>query len=78
MKASALFAAATLVATALPGASAFAAKPCDELKAEIATKLDAKGVQGYTLEVLAPDQVGTKTVVGSCDNGAKRIVYLRT
>ena len=77
MKASPLFAVAALFATALTGASAHAAKPCDELKAEIAANLEAKGVRSYTLEVVAPEQVGAKAVVGSCDNGSKRIVYLR-
>ena len=56
---------------------AFAAKPCDELKGEIAAKLDAKGVKGYTLEAVANDQVGDKKVVGSCDGGTKKIVYTR-
>jgi len=47
--------------------AAFAAgKPCEELKAEIAAKLDAKGVKGYTLEAVANDAVGDAKVIGSC------------
>lgn len=57
--------------------SALAAKPCDELKTEIAGKLDAKGVAGYTLDVVANDQVGDQTVVGSCNGGTQKITYKR-
>jgi hypothetical protein len=64
-----------LAALALPFTSAFAAKPCEELKTEIAAKMDAKGVKGYTLEVVANDQAGDKKVVGSCDGGTNKIVY---
>ena len=52
-------------------------KSCDELKSEIAAKLDAKGVKNYTLEIVAADQVKDRTVVGSCEAGTKRIVYKR-
>jgi hypothetical protein len=54
------------------------AKPCEELKAEIAAKLEAKGVVGYTLEIVANDQVpqGAK-VVGTCEGGTKKITYKR-
>jgi hypothetical protein len=54
---------------------AFAAKPCEELKTEIAAKLDAKNVTGYTLEVVATADVGERKVVGSCEGGSKKIVY---
>jgi len=54
-----------------------AAKPCEELKSEIAAKLDAKGVQSYSLEVVAKDQDAEGKVVGTCDGGTKRIVYRR-
>ncbi|MGY4831355.1 DUF1161 domain-containing protein [Sphaerotilaceae bacterium SBD11-9] len=56
--------------------SAFAAgKPCEELKSEIAAKLDEKKVSGYTLEVVETDKVGDRKVVGSCEGGSKKIVY---
>jgi hypothetical protein len=50
-------------------------KPCEELKAEIAAKLDAKQVANYTLDIVPNDQVGDKTVVGTCDGGTKTIIY---
>jgi hypothetical protein len=55
-----------------------AAKPCEELKSEIATKLDAKGVKSYSLEIVLKDQDAEGKVVGSCEGGTKKIVYLRT
>lgn len=61
----------------LAAAPAFAAKPCEELKAEIAAKLDASKVSGYTLEIVANDQVGERKVVGSCEGGSKKIVYTK-
>lgn len=64
-----------LAAVAIPFGGAFAAKPCEELKTEIAAKMDAKGVQGYTLEIVASDQAGDKKVIGSCDGGTNKILY---
>lgn len=67
-----LFIAASI---AIPFASVHAAKPCEELKAEIAAKIEAKGVKTYTLEVASNDQAGDRKVVGSCEGGTKKIVY---
>ncbi|HYA20458.1 MAG TPA: DUF1161 domain-containing protein [Burkholderiales bacterium] len=52
-------------------------KPCEELKAEIDAKLQAKGVPAYTLEIVPNEEVGDKKVVGSCDGGTKKITYTR-
>jgi hypothetical protein len=53
-------------------------KGCEELKMEITTKMDAKGVKNYTLTITANGDVKEKdTVVGSCDGGTKKIVYTR-
>jgi len=57
--------------------TAMAAKDCEELKSEIATKLDAKGVQNYQLEIVEPADVADRQQVGSCGGGTKRIVYTR-
>ena len=54
------------------------AKPCEELKDEITKKLDAKGVKGYTLEIVAKDKDAEGKVVGTCDGGTKKIFYNRT
>jgi len=53
------------------------AKPCEELKTEIAAKLDAKGVKSYTLEIVDKDKEAEGKVVGTCGGGTKKIVYLR-
>ena len=52
-------------------------KPCDELKSEIEAKLKAKGVEKYTLDIVAADNAKDGKVVGSCEGGTKRIVYKR-
>jgi hypothetical protein len=54
-----------------------ARKSCDDLKAEITKKLDAKGVAGYTLEAVDKGKEGDAKVVGGCDGGTKSIVYNR-
>ena len=65
-------------ALALAGTSTFAAgKPCEELKSEIAAKLDAKNVTGYTLDIVAADKAGGAKVVGTCDGGARKITYAK-
>ncbi|OGA60640.1 MAG: hypothetical protein A3G81_08770 [Betaproteobacteria bacterium RIFCSPLOWO2_12_FULL_65_14] len=53
------------------------AKPCEELKSEIEAKLKAKGVEKYTLDIVAADNAKDAKVVGSCEGGSKRIVYKR-
>jgi hypothetical protein len=59
-------------------APAQAAKPCEELKDEITKKLDAKGVKGYTLEIVAKDKDAEGKTVGTCDGGTKKIIYTKT
>lgn len=68
-----------LLAIALSGLSmsAYAVKPCGELKNEIADKLDAKGVTGYSLSIVDNADVGEQKVVGSCEGGTKKITYSR-
>ena len=50
-------------------------KSCEELKTEIAAKLDGSGVKNYTLNIVGAADVKDAKVVGSCDGGAKRITY---
>jgi hypothetical protein len=56
---------------------AYGAKPCEELKSEIDAKLKANKVEGYTLEIVASDDVKDQKVVGTCEGGTKKIVYKR-
>lgn len=70
----------TLAALFVVSMSAFAqaAKPCEDLKAEITKKLEAKGVKSYTLEIMGKDdKEGDGKVVGTCEGGTKKIVYTR-
>ena len=54
------------------------ATSCDEVKSDIAKKLEAKGVTSYTLEAVPKVQEVTDgKVVGACEAGAKKIVYKR-
>ena len=55
-----------------------AAKSCEELKDEISKKLDAKGVKGYSLDIVAKDKDAEGKIVGTCDGGTKKILYNRT
>ena len=67
-----------LVAVLLMIASpAFAKKSCEELKAEIDAKLQAKGVKSYSLEIVPNENVKDGKVVGTCDGGTKKIIYKR-
>ncbi|WP_300732567.1 DUF1161 domain-containing protein [Pseudomonas sp.] len=72
MKRFALFVIGCTLAT-----SALAApKPCEELKTEIETKIQANNVSSYTLEIVANEDVHDENlVVGTCENGTKKIIY---
>jgi hypothetical protein len=60
------------------GSSYAQRKDCEELKMEIAAKMDAKGVKNYTLTIVAGTDVKQgDNIVGSCDGGTKKIVYTR-
>jgi len=52
-----------------------AIKSCAELKAEIAAKLAAKGVQAYELIVSDHNTPAAGKVVGICENSSKTITY---
>jgi len=66
-----------LASLLLAASPAIAAKSCEELKAEIEAKLKEKGVKAYTLEIVSKENVKDAKVVGSCDGGAKKIIYER-
>ena len=54
-----------------------ASKPCEELKAEIAAKLEARGVHEYQLEITNPGGAVGWTVVGTCEGATREILYRR-
>ncbi|AZF08277.1 hypothetical protein C4J93_0040 [Pseudomonas sp. R2-37-08W] len=61
----------------IAGTALAAGKPCEELKGEIAAKIDAKGASGYSLEVVDKGAAADAQVIGSCEGGTKEIVYKR-
>jgi general secretion pathway protein A len=73
--------AATLPPRAIPSPPASskgtAFKACDELKAEIKGKLDAKGVTGYVLTIIASGDAQGHRIVGSCEGNTKKIALHR-
>lgn len=70
--------AVALMLSALSAAALAAPKLCEELKQEIEVKIQAAGVSTYTLEIVPNDEVKDPSmVVGSCENGTKKILYQR-
>ncbi len=61
----------------IAGTSLAAGKACDDVKAEIDAKIKANGVSSYTLEAVDKGSAADGEVVGSCDGGAREIVYKR-
>jgi hypothetical protein len=53
-------------------------KSCEELKAEIAKKVEANGAKVYTLEIVPKDKEAEGKEVGHCGGGMMKIMYLRT
>ena len=76
MKSVIVTAAFAIVASAM-AAPAFAKTTCEELTAQIEAKIKAKGVKDFTLTTVAKDEKSDLPVVGSCDGGAKKILYKR-
>ena len=67
-----------VLASLLATAALAAPKPCEELKAEIEAKIQARGVTSYTLEIVPNAEVSDPNmIVGSCEGGTKKIVYQR-
>jgi len=70
-----------VVASLLVAAPVMAqAKSCEELKSEIEAKIKANGVEAFTLEIVVNEdakETDGKKIVGSCEGGAKKIVYTR-
>ncbi len=71
---------AAVLALSFVSVSAYAQAPktCEELKDEIAKKLEAKGVKSYSLDIVEKDKEAEGKVVGTCGGGTKKIVYSKT
>ena len=68
---------AFLIISIIASAGALAAN-CSDVKAALAARLNTMHVTNYTLDIVPREKVseGAK-VVGSCEGGAKKIVYTR-
>lgn len=67
------------LATGLLGAGQAAqASTCEDLRASIEENIRAKGVQAFSVRVVEASAAVPGRVVGTCDMGARKIVYART
>jgi hypothetical protein len=60
----------------LAAGSATSASNCDDIKLRIDAKIKASGAGGYTLDVVDANAKTAGKVVGSCDLGTRKIVYV--
>ncbi|HEX9398415.1 MAG TPA: DUF1161 domain-containing protein [Burkholderiales bacterium] len=63
------------IVVGLSGSAWAQIKPCEELKAEIDAKIKKNGVANFTLDIVDANAQADGKVVGTCDGGAKKIVY---
>ena len=54
-----------------------AADNCEALRARIEANIASKGIAGFTVTTVDAAATLPGQMVGSCDNGAKKIVYAR-
>lgn len=78
--ATALVASLPLAAGAQPAAAPNPPAPaqtCEALASDIATRIRANGVTNFELEIVPAKLAEGERVVGSCDRGRRRIIYIR-
>ena len=66
---------AVLAAVALASPAFAQKKSCEDLKGEIEAKIKKNGVDKFSLDIVDKDAQSDGKVVGTCDGGAKKIVY---
>jgi hypothetical protein len=66
---------AVVVAMGLSGPAWAQKKDCAELKGEIEAKIKKNGVDKFNLDVVDANAQAEGKVVGTCEGGAKKIVY---
>ena len=70
-----LIVAAAVLGFGLTGTAWAQKKDCNELKTEIEAKIKKNGVDKFNLDVVDASAQAEGKVVGTCDGGAKKIVY---
>lgn len=68
---------AALLLLMLAGAAAAQADNCEAIRAGIDAKIRATGVSDHKLVIVDANAIVTGKMVGSCDLGTKKILYLR-
>jgi Protein of unknown function (DUF1161) len=63
---------------AVHGHTAAQAVPCDALQASIEAKIRGKGVEHFAVRVVEAASSAEGRVVGTCERGAKKLIYVRT
>lgn len=66
-----------LITLALAASAGHAADNCEPLRAKIEANIATKGSADFTVSTVDAAATVPGQVVGSCDNGAKKIVYAR-
>jgi hypothetical protein len=67
-----------ILCSALATSTFAAPKNCEELRKDIEIKIQAKAIPSYTLEIITAEEAkqhDSAMIVGSCENGTKRIIY---
>jgi hypothetical protein len=67
----------TILVAMLLASSASAAGTCEELRTQIEAKIRANGVAAFSVSVVDAGASAPGRVVGSCDRGARKIVYVQ-
>ena len=70
-----LIVAAVVLGMGMTGSAWAQKKDCAELKGEIEAKIKKNGVEKFSLDVVDANAQADGKVVGTCDGGAKKIVY---
>ena len=69
-----------IICGALATSALAAPKDCEELRREIYVDQQTKTTPSYTLEIITAEEAKNHDeamIVGSCENGTKRIIYQR-
>ena len=67
----------TILVAMLLASSASAASTCEELRTQIEAKIRANGVTAFSVSVVEAGASAPGSVVGTCDRGARKIVYVQ-
>lgn len=72
-----IFVMVIVLCSAMAVAAQSGPKNCDELKDEIAKKIEAHGGMNPTLTIVDKGKEGDGKVVGTCGGGTKSILYVK-